>query len=74
MLSPPKFSKVVSDQATQHAERLMDSLPPELLSFIQHLRPLFRVEVFDSFCFLLTGLLVGVRFARDGTRIGLCSG
>ena len=49
MLSPPKSSKVVSDQATQQAERLMDSLPSELLSFIQHLRPLFRAEVFNSF-------------------------
>ena len=43
----------------------MDSLPPELLSFIQHSRPLMRAEVFDSFCFLLTGLLVGE--AKHGT-------
>ena len=43
----------------------MDSLPSELFSFIQHLRPLFRAEVFDSFCFLLTGLLVGE--AKQGT-------
>ena len=43
----------------------MDSLPSELLTFIQHLRPLFRTEVFDSFCFLLTGLLVGE--AKHGT-------
>jgi len=37
----------------------MESLPSELLSFIHALRPLFRAEVFDSFCFLLMGLLVG---------------
>ncbi len=52
----------------------MDSLPLELLSFIQHLRPLMRAEVFDSFCFLLMGVLVGVRLAREGARLGLCSG
>ncbi len=43
----------------------MESLPSELLSFIQSLRPLMRAEVFDSFCFLLTGLLVGE--AKHGT-------
>lgn len=43
----------------------MDSLPPELISFIHSLRPLMRVEVFDSFCFLLMGLLVGE--AKHGT-------
>lgn len=43
----------------------MDSLPSELISFISCLRPLFRAEVFDSFCFLLTGLLVGE--AKSGT-------
>lgn len=43
----------------------MDSLPSELSSFISALRPLMRVEVFDSFCFLLVGLLVGE--AKHGT-------
>lgn len=43
----------------------MESLPSELISFISALRPLMRVEVFDSFCFLLTGLLVGE--AKSGT-------
>lgn len=43
----------------------MDSLPAELFSFISALRPLMRAEVFDSFCFLLTGLLVGE--AKHGT-------
>lgn len=43
----------------------MDSLPSELFSFIHSLRPLFRAEVFDSFCFLLMGLLVGE--AKHGT-------
>src|SRR5215207_887671 len=43
----------------------MGSLPPELLNFIHTLRPLMRVEVFDSFCYLLTGLLIGE--AKHGT-------
>jgi hypothetical protein len=43
----------------------MDSLPSQLLSFISALRPLFRAEVFDSFCFLLMGILVGE--AKYGT-------
>jgi hypothetical protein len=43
----------------------MNSLPSELFSFIHSLRPLFRAEVFDSFCFLLMGLLVGE--AKQGT-------
>ncbi len=37
----------------------MESLPSELISFIQQLRPLMRVEVFSSFCFLLMGILIG---------------
>ena len=43
----------------------MESLPSELISFISALRPLMRAEVFDSFCFLLTGVLVGE--AKHGT-------
>lgn len=43
----------------------MDSLPSELISFISALRPLMRSEVFESFCFLLMGLLVGE--AKHGT-------
>lgn len=43
----------------------MDSLPSQLISFISALRPLMRSEVFDSFCFLLTGLLIGE--AKHGT-------
>lgn len=43
----------------------MESLPSELISFISAFRPLMRAEVFDSFCFLLTGLLVGE--AKSGT-------
>ena len=43
----------------------MESLPAELISFIQSFRPLMRAEVFDSFCFLLTGILVGE--AKQGT-------
>lgn len=37
----------------------MESLPPELVSFIQQMRSLFRAEVFESFCYLLTGILIG---------------
>ena len=45
----------------------MDSLPPALLDYISIFRPLLRAEVFDSFTYLLCGLLIGeanrVRFA-----------
>jgi hypothetical protein len=41
------------------------SLPAELVSFISQLRPLMRAEVFDSFSFLLMGILVGE--AKHGT-------
>lgn len=37
----------------------MDSLPSEIISFISNLRPLFRVEVFETFTYLMTGLLIG---------------
>ena len=37
----------------------MDSLPPVLLDFISVFRPLMRAEVFDSFTYLLCGLLIG---------------
>jgi hypothetical protein len=43
----------------------MESLPSEVISFIQQLRPLMRAEVFASFCFLLMGVLEGV--AKYGT-------
>jgi hypothetical protein len=43
----------------------VDSLPAELVSFISQFRPLMRAEVFDSFSFLLMGLLVGE--AKHGT-------
>jgi hypothetical protein len=43
----------------------MESLPSELLSFIQQLRPLMRLEVFESFCYLLMGILIGE--AKHGT-------
>jgi hypothetical protein len=50
---------VLSDQTQSERQQLVDSLPAELVSFISHLRPLMRAEVFDSFSFLLMGLLVG---------------
>lgn len=43
----------------------MDSLPSELTAVIQLFRPLFRVEVFQSFCYLMLGLLIGE--AKYGT-------
>jgi hypothetical protein len=43
----------------------LESLPAELVSFISHLRPLMRAEVFESFSFLIMGLLVGE--AKHGT-------
>jgi hypothetical protein len=43
----------------------MDSLPPALLDFISIFRPLLRAEVFDSFTYLLCGLLIGE--AKRGT-------
>lgn len=43
----------------------MESLPSEITNFIHQFRPLFRAEVFDTFCLLLTGLLIGE--AKHGT-------
>ena len=43
----------------------MQSLPSEIIHFIQYFRPLMRAEVFDSFAFLLMGILVGD--AKHGT-------
>jgi hypothetical protein len=43
----------------------MESLPSDIIHFIQQFRPLFRAEVFDTFCLLLTGLLIGE--AKAGT-------
>jgi hypothetical protein len=43
----------------------MDSLPAALLDFISIFRPLLRAEVFDSFTYLLCGLLIGE--AKQGT-------
>jgi hypothetical protein len=43
----------------------MDSLPPVLLDVISTFRPLLRAEVFESFTYLLCGLLIGE--AKHGT-------
>lgn len=43
----------------------MDSLPPVLLDLISTFRPLLRAEVFESFTYLLCGLLIGE--AKHGT-------
>ncbi|MBA3712676.1 MAG: hypothetical protein H0W76_09535 [Pyrinomonadaceae bacterium] len=52
----------------------MESLPLELVSFLAHFRPLMRAEVFDTFSYLLCGLLIGVRLARHGALCGLRPG
>jgi hypothetical protein len=43
----------------------MDSLPSELVSFLQALRPLFRAEVLVHFGYLMAGILLGE--AKYGT-------
>ncbi|MCA1628456.1 MAG: hypothetical protein LC742_10905 [Acidobacteria bacterium] len=43
----------------------MESLPLELVSFLAQFRPLLRAEVFDTFAYLLCGLLIGE--AKHGT-------
>jgi hypothetical protein len=43
----------------------MDSLPAEIIGFLQPLRPLMRLEVFHSFVLLLAGILIGE--AKHGT-------
>jgi hypothetical protein len=43
----------------------MESLPAELVSCIELFRPLFRAEVFASFGYLMTGILIGE--AKYGT-------
>jgi hypothetical protein len=43
----------------------MDSLPSALTTIMQTFQPLMRSEVFTSFCYLLTGLLLGE--AKTGT-------
>jgi hypothetical protein len=50
----------------------MESLPPALLDFISAFRLLMRAEVFDSFAYLLCGLLIGE--AKHGTvRASVCA-
>jgi hypothetical protein len=49
----------------------MDSLPPALLDFISIFRPLLRAEVFESFTYLLCGLLIGE--AKHGAGKRLCA-
>jgi hypothetical protein len=43
----------------------MESLPSALVGFIELFRPLFRAEVFASFGYLMTGILIGE--AKHGT-------
>jgi hypothetical protein len=51
----------------------MDILPSQLSEFIHLFRPLMRAEVFDTFTYVVLGLLIGVRLARDGALFGLCA-
>lgn len=50
---------IVKGDQTNNEGTTMESLPSELISFIQQLRPLMRIEVFNSFCFLLMRVLIG---------------
>jgi len=43
----------------------MESLPLDMINFIYQLRPLFRAEVFESFLYLMSGILIGE--AKYGT-------
>jgi hypothetical protein len=43
----------------------MHILPPEITQLLENFRPLMRVEVFETFTLLLTGLLIGE--AKHGT-------
>ena len=37
----------------------MDILPPEILFLLENFRPLMRIEVYQTFLLLMSGLLVG---------------
>ena len=54
-----------AQQDSRGTEKRMQSLPPEVIAFLDQLRPLFRAEVFVSVGYLLTGILVGE--AKFGT-------
>lgn len=43
----------------------MNILPSEIIQFLENFRPLMRIEVFETFTLLITGLLVGE--AKQGT-------
>ncbi len=43
----------------------MHILPPEIIQLLENFRPLMRIEVFETFTLLVTGLLVGE--AKHGT-------
>ena len=58
-LHPSLEGFILSGDETDTGGPLMDSLPPELVSFLPARRPLFRAEVFVSFGYLMAGLLIG---------------
>jgi hypothetical protein len=64
-LLPSLELSILSGGQTNPEGQLVDSLPPELISFLQALRPLFRAEVFVSFGYLMAGILIGE--AKYGT-------
>jgi hypothetical protein len=72
-LHPSLEWSILSGDETDTGGPLVDSLPPELISFLQALRPLCRTEVFVSFGYLMAGILLGE--AKYGTvRASVCAG
>ena len=64
-LHPSLEGFILSGDETDTGGPLMDSLPPERVSFLQSLRPVFRAEVFVHFGYLMAGILIGE--AKFGT-------
>ena len=58
-LHPSLEGSILSGDETDTGGPLMDSLPPELVSFLQARRPLFRREVFVHFGYLMAGIWLG---------------
>ncbi|MBO0799619.1 MAG: hypothetical protein J2P31_12425 [Blastocatellia bacterium] len=46
----------------------MNILPSVIIELLENFRPLMRVEVFETFTLLLTGLLVGEAKHGQGNR------
>src|SRR4030095_16553528 len=61
----PRHGCSLCKVTTPHKEATIDILPSALETCIQSFRPLLRAEVFDTFYYLLAGLLEGC--AKFGT-------